>query len=296
MIEDRSYHDDPCPTPSLSASVAKILLSRSPRHAWMAHPRLNPEYVPVVSDVFDRGQAAHALLLEGEDRIEVIDYPDWRTNAAKDARYAARQLGKLPMLTHQAADVHRMAQVAREAWSLCPDLAGYAQSTGEAEKAIYWQDRATGIWCRSKLDWLSADRRLIVDYKTTDGSASPDDLARKIISLGYDVQVGAYLDAVASINPGHESKFVFLFQEVEAPFLCSWVSLDPAWLELGIEKWKSAKKLWAECLRSNVWPAYPDRICYLEPPAWAVADHQSREYSREDAFKPSAPDAKWLGA
>src|SRR5262245_50563917 len=61
------YLADPCPAPSLSASIAHILLSQSPRHAWEAHPRLNPHYEPEEAEAFDLGTAAHAYLLEGAE-------------------------------------------------------------------------------------------------------------------------------------------------------------------------------------------------------------------------------------
>ena len=68
------YHADPCPEPSLSASLIKTLLARSPLHAWHEHPRLNPNVVKEERKEYDRGSAAHALLLEGEDRMAVIEY------------------------------------------------------------------------------------------------------------------------------------------------------------------------------------------------------------------------------
>src|SRR4051812_43711235 len=76
-IAAEDYHRDICPEPSLSNSLAGILLSRSPKHAWLAHPRLNPNYKPEESKVFDKGSAAHALLLEGIDLMEVIDPADY---------------------------------------------------------------------------------------------------------------------------------------------------------------------------------------------------------------------------
>ena len=39
-IPPREYHADPCPAPSLSRSIAKLLVERSPAHAYAAHPRL----------------------------------------------------------------------------------------------------------------------------------------------------------------------------------------------------------------------------------------------------------------
>jgi hypothetical protein len=61
-LED--YLADPCPEPSLNASIAEILLRQSPLHARDAHPRfthVRREH----SDAFDLGMAVHALVLEG---------------------------------------------------------------------------------------------------------------------------------------------------------------------------------------------------------------------------------------
>ena len=44
MSED-CYHADPADAPSLSASIAKILIAETPLHAWTAHPKLNPNFV-----------------------------------------------------------------------------------------------------------------------------------------------------------------------------------------------------------------------------------------------------------
>ena len=87
-IAAAAYHADPAPEPSLSSSVARILVERSPRHAWWAHPRLNPDFAPDRgSDAAAVGSAVHAVALEGEwDRIAFIEAPDWRTKAAKEAR------------------------------------------------------------------------------------------------------------------------------------------------------------------------------------------------------------------
>ena len=64
------YHSDPCPTASLSSSIANILLDQSPLHAYLAHSRLNLQYEREESSRFDLGSAAHMMLLERrEDKI-----------------------------------------------------------------------------------------------------------------------------------------------------------------------------------------------------------------------------------
>lgn len=73
-ISVEEYHADPCAAPSLSSTLAGLLLNRSPRHAWTAHPRLNPEHQSKDSKTFDIGRAAHrAVLGKGGD---FIAYPD----------------------------------------------------------------------------------------------------------------------------------------------------------------------------------------------------------------------------
>ena len=37
-LSAEAYHADPCPEPSLSASIANVLLQRSPAHARIQHP------------------------------------------------------------------------------------------------------------------------------------------------------------------------------------------------------------------------------------------------------------------
>jgi hypothetical protein len=95
--------------PSLSSSIARRLLTSSPHHAWWEHPRLHPGYVPEESEAFDLGAACHAYILEGESAFAIIDAKDSRTNAAKDARDAARAAGKTPPLAHRWQAVQDMA-------------------------------------------------------------------------------------------------------------------------------------------------------------------------------------------
>src|SRR3990167_5120693 len=61
MMPMAEYQGDPGPEPSLGPGIAKLLVTRSPAHAWAAHPRLNPEYREKESSAFDLGSAAHAM-------------------------------------------------------------------------------------------------------------------------------------------------------------------------------------------------------------------------------------------
>src|SRR5258706_9329550 len=122
MISAADYFADRiAPVPSLNSSVAKLLISRSPLHAWMAHPRLNPGWKP---EPFDRrmnlgSYAHHVLLGQADSAIAVIDPADhlskqgavpkgWTNDAIRQARDDAMALGKLPILKDEMPTVNAM--------------------------------------------------------------------------------------------------------------------------------------------------------------------------------------------
>lgn len=262
-MSDAYLLDQGAAPPSLSASIAKVLLAQSPLHAWHAHPRLNPNYRSEERGDFDYGTAAHALLLEGdESQLVVCPFDDWRKKEAREAREAARVSGKTPILARQLDKVKAMVHAAH-AHIAASELRGIFAAS-KAEQVIRWQESA--VHCRSKLDLCANDWRIVVDYKTT-GNAEPNAFIRQIVSLGYDVQESFYRRAVRS--KGHrDPAFVFLAQEQESPFACSLVSLNPQMKEIADRKVDHAIALWDACMRSGKWTGYPAEICYAEPPNW----------------------------
>src|SRR6266542_2753422 len=98
--------------PSLSAGIASILINASPKHAWTAHPKLNPDYQPREDKKFDIGKAAHRLLLEGVDSVIVVEAENWRTKAAQEAQAEARAAGLTPLLAREWEAVRAMVDAA----------------------------------------------------------------------------------------------------------------------------------------------------------------------------------------
>jgi hypothetical protein len=263
------YHADPAQTPSLSASVGKILMSKSAYHAWLAHPRLNPKYQAEESGTFDIGTAAHALLLEGSRaKICVIEADDWRTKAAKEARDQARASGLTPILARHNVAVIRMVDAAK-AFIETTELSGIFQD-GAPEQTLVWKDN--GVACRSRLDWLTKDRRVILDYKSS-ASAQPDWFSRQIANMGYDFQAAFYLRGLKAC--GHpDAQFVFLAQEIDPPHACSLHGIAPSMLAIAEAKVQRAIDLWRQCLTTGKWPAYDNRVHWAEATAWQMTQHE----------------------
>ena len=104
------YHADPAPEPSLSASIANMLVDETALHAWHSHPRLNPRHQGRDANAaMDKGSVAHEVVLRKGGGIAVLDFKDWRTNAARAARDAARAKGLTPVLAKTAEEVRDIA-------------------------------------------------------------------------------------------------------------------------------------------------------------------------------------------
>lgn len=265
------YHEDPCPEPSLSASIAKVLLNKTARHAWMAHPRLNPDHEEENKLAFDIGHAAHALMLEGEDGVEIIEADSYRTKAAKEARDAAYAAGKTPLLPHQAAEVRTMVVVGQAQLADHAEASG-AFENGKPEQTLVWQEH--GIWCRARLDWLPANGTVFYDYKTTT-DANPDAWQRRAFELGADLQAAFYRRGIRAVLGIDNPQFRFVVQEKTVPYALSVVELTPAALALGDAKVHMAIETWRQCFMSNCWPGYPREVCYLDAPGWHEAQFEA---------------------
>ncbi len=279
-ISSEIYHADPCIEPSLSRSTVVDLLFRSPAHAAYNHPRLTSGYEPEEDQKFDLGTAAHALLLEGVDNVAVIDAEDWRKKEAKEARDIARGEGKTPLLKRQYIEAKLMVAVASLAITGCPELKiDSLVNDGDAELSYLWKEKIQGfdkdLWLKARPDWISKDRKLILDYKTTQGSANPMEWDRQAVNMGYGIQAALYSRGVKTIE-GTDPNFIFVVQEAYEPYICSFIGLLPDFMEMGKSKVDYALFLWQECLTLNKWPGYPNRVAWINAPAWALASWEQR--------------------
>lgn len=271
------YHDDNIgDQPTLNATVAKLLCTRSPAHAFTAHPRLNPDYERDTDQKYDIGTAFHAVMLEGRHIVATIDAADWRKHEAKEAREIARSAGLIPLLTRQADELDRMVAAARtQLASLDVDPAMFTD--GKPEQTLVWED--SGVTCRARLDWLRDDLATIDDIKTTRASANPEQWTRTMYGMAADIQAAFYIRGVKALT-GAEPEFRFLAVECEAPFALSVIGLAPAALALANARVDYAIDLWKKCLASGEWPGYPTRVCFAEPPSYveyAWLEKEARE-------------------
>ena len=248
--------------PALSASGAKRLL-KAP--ALYAHDRANPEpYVPTLN----LGRAAHTRVLGVGDPIAVLDYPDYRSREARDARDDVLRNGGTPLLTHEDAVVRDMVGALK-----ANRFARALLAKGDAEQSYLWTDPETGADCKARVDWLtrtSGGQLVIVDYKTA-ASANPGEFRRSCATYGYHIQDAFHRSGVQAAT-GEDIGFIFLVQEKTPPYLTSVVELDADAKALGERLTDRARRIYVDCTRTGVWPGYDDRIHPVSLPAWVYTE------------------------
>lgn len=282
------YHSNCTPTPSLSSSGARGIVADCPAYFWH-HSPLNPNRPVKDSKAFDIGTASHLITLEPhlfDAGIEVISVPkkaggftdDYKTDAAQEARDAARAAGKVPLLPKERAMVIAM----RAALRLNP-IASQAFNDGHVELSIFWQDEQTGVWCKARPDFLHASCAYWCDYKTTT-TAHPEEFARKAYALGYHAQDAWLTDAVEQATGIKPRTGWFVCQDKEEPYLATTHRFPPEAVELGRMINRKGIDLFAQCLRSNEWPNYrqastptKDTAFIMELPGYLIRQLETQE-------------------
>lgn len=262
--------------PSLNQSIAHILLSESPLHAWQAHPSFGGGRPDEATPDMDRGSLIHTLVLGKGATVHVIQADDFRTKLAKEARDEARASGLLPVLERKYAAAMDVAS--RLTVTIGPLL------KGKSEMMLAWEEDEDGrgnggnggTLCRAMLDHFDLEAEggpTVYDLKTC-RSANPRTVARGLLDAGGDVQAAAYTRAIEALHPDDAGRvqFCWIFVETEPPYAVTLARPDNVIKQLGEVKWLRAVETWARCLASGTWPAYGEGIQTLSPPPWAVAE------------------------
>lgn len=282
-VTTAEYLADPAPEPSLSSSIAKMLLDRSPAHARLAHPRLGGAASHSTAAT-DLGTLIHRYVLGNGAEVEPIDADDFRTNAAKHARSRAREQGRIPVLARVAGvAVAAAACIRREL-----ERVGVVFD-GESEVAILWQEASEHgeIWCRGMLDHvLECDGLLHVYDLKTIHCAHPDDCTRSAINYGYDIQQEAYTRAAEMLWPEYAGRieFRFLFVEPDPPHAVTVAQLDATMRERGRRRWREAVEMWSRCLHTDTWPGYAQEPVTLWSPGWLLQRESEAAEARGEAL------------
>jgi hypothetical protein len=256
--------------PYLSSGLCHRLLTTSPYHA--RYEQQNREQDD--TDASDCGTAIHDALLEGIDRIQPIDAPDWRTKAAKVAREEARAAGKIPMLLHKVWQVEAAVKAAKDCIA-SSELAGIFDD-GQPELTLIWDE--SGITAKARPDWTAKGWH--VSVKTTEGSANPAIYTRhRMSSLGHDTGLAFYARGFQAL--GIEVEHRILLIEQSAPYGCCIFGLAPSKWEYAARRTARAIATWQQCHETGHFPCYPTRTVFAEALPWEMASEEEAELNAQ---------------
>ncbi len=274
-VPAEDYHADPCPAPSLSAHDAQTILTRSPRHAWHDHPRLNPNRErDEPTSQQEEGSALHAFLFEKRDMVVPVDAADWRKKEAQEARKQARESGLIPLLSGRWDELRGTAEAMRQALAQ-HEIGDFLARPGRPEVTMLWQDESEAgpLWCRSRVDWLCDDMPVLIDLKTTEGTADPEAWSRTALRDGLPLRVTHYLRGARALGIARP-RYLIVVLERNPPFGVSVLELAPSLLTMADEQHEAARNLFAACLRDGEWPSFPPFVATIEAPSWLAYSHE----------------------
>lgn len=288
------YFADPVCEPSLNCGTIKTILERTPRHAFVGHPRLGA--LPVEGEESEDdstpaqvlGTVVHAMTLGAGREWQALDFDSFRTKAARTERDSAIRLGFTPILKHRFERAELISAGARRSIELI-DGGPHMLATALPEIVCIWTEQVwvdgetVTIWCRSMMDWCPTEPERgiwnIGDLKTTAEILKPDALARKMVVDGYDIQAAFYSRGFQTVVLEAEGRttFNFWFAEVLPPFLAARVQCSGLMANSAEQKVIAGLHIWAQCLTRCDWPGYPTDVMRLEPPKYLDDQWRARE-------------------
>ncbi len=241
--------------PALSGTQL-VALSKSPAH--YKHLLDNPiEPTPAM----EFGTAAHTMLLETplfNSRYAV--YTGEGTRASKEYKeFASKQVGKSIIKNEDYQRILDMMTVLQN-HSLAREL--LMNSKGQNELELYWTE--SGVACKGKLDRYLPAENVVVDYKTAH-DASPDSFNQwKAKSMGYYLQSAHYQAGIKSTLSGTAvPAFVFVVQEVEAPYGVQVYELDTISIDKAHEKRAELLQVYKLSVETGKWHSYKEEVIKL---------------------------------
>lgn len=269
--------------PGFSASLARILIGRSPAHAKDAHDRHiddddeDDDLDETKRKKLERGSILHHMVLGKGKRISIIPADVLGKNGAWTAearglRDLARRNGMVPVKEGDHEALTAVAAIIRG-----KILAAGHVLDGQSELAVQWWEasRHGPVQCRAMMDHVvqyNLDGRFatIYEVKIVD-DAEPERCMRTAENLGYAIAAAAYPRALNAAFPKLQGRVRvrFLFCEAKRPYEIWCPEPSGEFREIGDRRWLRAVEQWGRGLATGDWPAYPTPE--IAPPGWALA-------------------------
>lgn len=148
-------------------------------------------------------------------------------------------------------------------------------ATGYAEASIFWVDKATGVYCKARPDWVhQADGCVrMVELKTT-ADESPEGFSRVLSSMGYHRARSHYVDGFQQATGLKVAEYVFAVVSSAPPVLAVPYWLDDEDAQQAADECSELRERFAWCQRNQQWPAYGEGPQIVGLPRWAKRSNE----------------------
>lgn len=254
------YHSDPAEQPSLSSTIARVLLNDSPAHAYAAHSRLGGNKKES-TEAMGLGSMVHSLMDDGGEKdYEIGDFDSYKGGAARDWRDSVIASGKRPVLTRDLVDANPVADALRRE---IPAPVGH-----KSEVTAIWKEG--DAYCRARFDRLVIDgfTGSVTDWKTC-ADVTDRGIIKSIVKYGYHIQVAFYLRGLKKCADLSDADFTLVFVETKAPYTVRRVQLTDMFMAEGNRQVDRAIELWQKCMKTNTWIDHRQSETFIaEIPLW----------------------------
>lgn len=266
MTSNTIIHDLPAAEYHARPGISKHGLDEIHRcPALYQYKKTNP---PDPTPAMRWGTLVHSIVLEPEKfaaSIAVAPDINRRTNAGKaewDAFVVANE-GKDVVTVEEMSELLQIAAAVQ----MHPAAKRALDGNGHRiEHSLFWE--AQDIACRARPDLIHR-AGVIVDLKTTE-DASPGAFARSVANFRYHVQAAFYLDGLRAIEgPDAAKGFAFIAVEKKAPYLVAVYEATPEMIAAGRLAYEADLVRYAECVATDTWPGYSEKVLPLDLPKWA---------------------------
>jgi len=258
-LSNEEYHDQE----ALNKS-GLVELAKSPAHfyEWYNAPNGEP------TNAMQIGTALHTAILEPakyDQSIIIAPQVDKRTKKGKEewATFEEKAKNKIILTQEEAKTVEGM----RDSVSKSATAYDYLME-GIPEQSVFFQDPVHKFLCKVRLDFYTGLKE-VVDLKSC-VDAGYDAFSRAIANLKYHWQAWLYLKGITAVTGVEHTKFIFIAVEKAPPYGVAVYEATEAMLKKAQTQIAPLLEVYAQCLKTDVWPGYKDELQYIELPRWAA--------------------------
>lgn len=227
------------------------------------------------------GRAIHTAVFQPElfnEEFFCLPEIDRRTTKGKE-QYAELVTANHDKTVLKQDDFNKALEIATEVRSN-PHVMRLLEGA-EMELSLDWEDTATGVLCKGRIDCYNKELGVVVDLKTSI-DASPWGFPKKIYSYGYNRQAAWYLDGLQA-NGESAEHFVFIAVETLPPFSMGLYRLNSDTIRLSKAENEAMLRRYVECMRTDTWPGYTNGIEDISIPEYGVNTLEDK-YGTEESL------------